>query len=149
MQHQQNLPGNESDALKETYEAILGELTRFQRFQSLISFAGLIRDVDSILTNLRLDTDLKRPDILPAIPQAILPLLRRVVEQCQAFGIMLHVPVQGKIEGGKLDQAGNKSRRDTLSDSESAATGSTGRQNMLRNLNEAGESVGSSCLQHL
>lgn len=32
MQHQQSLPGNETEGLKQTYEAILGELTRLQGF---------------------------------------------------------------------------------------------------------------------
>jgi hypothetical protein len=107
--------------------------------RSLISFAGLLEDVHGNLAKLRLETDIKRPDILPAIPQAILPILRRVVQQSQAFRTMLRVSVKGKIKGGKQDEAGKKRRREAATDPESAVAGSAERQRMRDKLDEEGE----------
>jgi hypothetical protein len=72
------------------------------------------------LDTLRLEPDSKRPDIPPAIPQAILPILRRVVQQSQAFKTIIRVPIKGRAKDGNED-AGKKRRREESQRADSTA----------------------------
>lgn len=72
------------------------------------------------LDTLRLEPDSKRPDIPPAISQAILPILRRVVQQSQAFKTIIRVPIKGRAKDGNED-AGKKRRREESQRSDSTA----------------------------
>ena len=92
-----------------------------------------------------METDAKRPDILPGIPQGILPILRRIVDQSQAFKTILRASVKGKEPGistggpEKGDAAGKKRRREGMSNTENAVAGPMERQAMRDNLDQEGE----------
>lgn len=89
------------------------------------------------LDTLHLEPDSKRPDIPPGIPQAIIPVLRRVVQQSQAFKTIIRVPIKGRTKDGK-DDAGKKRRREEESQRANSAARSQERQVMKDKLDEQG-----------
>ncbi|GHJ83681.1 hypothetical protein NliqN6_0083 [Naganishia liquefaciens] len=115
-----------------------------QAYQAIL---GLVQDANRNLDDLRLETDAKRPDILPGIPQGILPILRRIVDQSQAFKTILRASVKGKepsiSTGGpeKGDAAGKKRRREGMSNTENAVAGPMERQAMRDNLDQEGTNL--------
>ena len=143
MQHA-GLSDRQPNDLRQAYEALLGESSPPRKPAPLTPHQELIKDVDRNLDELRLETDPKRPDILPGIPQAILPILRRIVDQSQAFRTGLRGSVKGKEmgkmggSGGKGDDASKKRRRESATDPENAAATAAGRQAIRDKLDQEG-----------
>jgi hypothetical protein len=90
------------------------------------------------LDTLRLELDSRRPDILPGIPQAILPALRRVVQQSQAFKTIIRVPIKGRTKEGN-DDDGKKRRREEASQRAITIARAQERQMMKDKLDEHGK----------
>ncbi|KAJ9115465.1 hypothetical protein QFC22_005223 [Naganishia vaughanmartiniae] len=109
------------------------------------TYATLLELVDEAkkhLDNLKTEPEPKRPDIPPGIPQSILPVLRRIVQQSQVFRDLLRVPVKAsEAKSKKVDQDKEKKRkRDDQAEAE-LAVARTERQKMKDKLDELGTNL--------
>ncbi|KAJ9111062.1 hypothetical protein QFC19_001260 [Naganishia cerealis] len=98
----------------------------------------LVDEAKRHLDNLKTDPDPKRPDIPPGIPQSILPVLRRIIQEAQVFKGLLRAPIKTKAARDKHIEEGKKRRREDPAEVQSGVARSQERQNMKDKLDELG-----------